>query len=167
MELVENLKKLPKEIFIKIWSYTYSIQPANLLEDIRDYPISLEYILYYYEDWFYEMYEYKYWIIHDIFGYIAGYIAGNITGYIAGNIASFSNDSVDNLYTSFWKRAIQCSNMDIDTLSKYIYRLEHNKIDTQVRLLWGMMYPSERISFIDSIDTFIEEDEEYEEDYDF
>lgn len=148
MELVANLKRVPNEIFIHIWSYTYSPQPANLLEDIRDYPISLEYVLYFYQERYDFINDYMYWIIHDIFGYIS----------------FFSYDSDETLYTSFWKRAIQCSNMDIDTLSDYIYRLEQNKIETQVRLLWAMLYPSERVDYLDSIETFIEDEEE---DYDF
>ena len=153
MELVLNLKRLPKEIFLYIWSYTYSSQSPILLADIRDYQSSLDYIQYYY----YEKYmengydEYLYWMVHDMFGYIA----------------FFSYDKDRDLYNAFWRRAIQCSNMTLDKLSEYIYRLESNKIDTQIRLLWAMLYPEERTEFIDAIECFQLNEEAEEDDFDF
>ena len=152
MKLVPILKRLPNELFIKIWSYTYSPQSPGLLADIRDYQTSLDFIQYYYfEKYFENGYDdYLYWMIHDIFGYIA----------------FFSYDHDRNLYNAFWRRAIQCSNMTLDKLSEYIYRLESNRIDTQIRLLWGLLYPAERADFIDAVECFSSEDEE-EEDEDF
>jgi hypothetical protein len=153
MELVPNLKRLPKEIFLYIWSYTYSSQSPILLADIRDYQSSLDYIQYYY----YEKYmengydEYLYWMVHDMFGYIA----------------FFSYDKDRDLYNAFWRRAIQCSNMTLDKLSEYIYRLESNKIDTQIRLLWAMLYPEERAEFIDAVECFQLNEEAEEDDFDF
>lgn len=157
MELVPNLKRLPKDIFLYIWSYTYSPQSSVLLEDIRDYQSSLDYIQYYYfEKYFENGYdEYLYWMIHDMFGYIA----------------FFQYHQDRNFYNGFWRRAIQCSNMTLDKLSEYIYRLENNKIDTQIRLLWALLYPEERADFIDAVESFSSDDEEGEgegeEDFDY
>jgi hypothetical protein len=154
MELISNLRRLPKELVIQIWSYTYSPQSPILLADIRDYLRSLDYIQYYYFDKYMEngFDEYLYWMVHDIFGYIA----------------FFSYDEDRSLYNTFWRRAIQCSQLTLDKLSEYIYRLEHNSVDTQIRLLWGLLYPEERADYIDSIEYFDNEvDEEGEEDFDF
>ena len=73
MELAQNLKRLPQELVLQIWSYTYSPQSPILLADIRDYLQSLDYIQCYYLDKYIDSgyNEYMYWIIHDIFGYIS------------------------------------------------------------------------------------------------
>jgi len=150
MELIPNLRRLPNELVLYIWSYTYSPQSPVLLADIRDYPSSLDFIQYwYFEKYFENGYnEYLYWMIHDMFGYIA----------------FFQYDQDRNCYNAFWRRAIQCSTMPLDKLSDYIYRLESNKIDTQIRLLWALLYPAERADFIDAVECFSSEDEE--EDFD-
>ena len=72
MELVPNLRRLPNELVLYIWSYTYSLQSPILLADIRDYLRSLEYMQTYYLDKYMEngFDEYMYWMLHDMFGYI-------------------------------------------------------------------------------------------------
>lgn len=150
MELVKNLKRLPIEIVNKIWGYTYSPQPVVLMEDIRDYIESLDYICYYYfEKFSYEDSDYQYRLVYDMFCYIS----------------YFSSVSFHS-YNDFWMRSIYCKNMDPDQLSEYIYRLEHNNIDAQIRLLWGLFYPKERAEFIDTIEYFIVSDSDDEDDYD-
>lgn len=151
MELIPNLRRLPQELVLKIWSYTYSQQSPELLADIRDYLTSLDFIHCYYYDRYMEMgyTEYKYWLVNNIFGYIV----------------FFSYEEDRSFYNEFWRRSFQCRQIPLENLSDYIYRLENNKIETQIRLLWALLYPEERAEFIDSVEYFIINDEE-EDDFD-
>lgn len=151
MELVSNLRRLPNDIVLKIWSYSYSPQPCALMEDIRDYGNTLEYMrLYYYEK--YQTDELDR-IIYDLFNYISFF--------------SFSEDR--SYYVDFWRRNIYCRSMSEESINYYINRMENNVGETQIRLLWGMLYPVEREDFIDAIETFVTDDEGDidEEDYDY
>jgi hypothetical protein len=90
--------------------------------------------------------EYMYWLVNNIFGYIVFF--------------SYGEDR--NFYNEFWRRSFQCNKIPLNNVSDYIYRLENNKIDTQIRILWAMLYPEERAEFIDSIEYFIINGEEIE-----
>uniref|UniRef100_A0A6C0HYZ9 Uncharacterized protein n=1 Tax=viral metagenome TaxID=1070528 RepID=A0A6C0HYZ9_9ZZZZ len=165
MSLIHNLLHLPNELVLKIWSYTYSPQPSNLLEDIRDYSSSFDVICYYYftklmEDYGNDFLFHTYinWAIHDIVDYIS----------------FFKNDYeiiLNETDYSVWRRCFQCKNMNTLELEGFIYKFEKGSLDnTKLRFLWGLLQPNERKEFIEDYEEFLfddEEEEDEEEDFDY
>ena len=153
--LQRNVRNLPNEIQHIIISYTYSPQSVHLLEDIRDYSKTIQTVYDYLDEIDLLNSFYLETAIDDIHDQLHTYIYYYICN---GNI-----NEVTNMY---WKRYIMYQSMENeDILRLLIERVNEYPLYSQIRILWGLLLPTERDIFLDII--IAEYFEEEEEDYDF
>jgi len=142
--LLSKIKNLPDDIKSHIIKYTYSPQPAELLEDIRDFHSSSKYINDY-------IIMDQFWIVGDIFAYITSIMySTNFTHYY-----------------KFWRRLFLLQNFINDKIDHYVYFLETKPIQTQFNILWGLLTKDERFDVIYFQDEITDFSEHEEEDYDY
>ena len=132
-----NLSKLPKDVILRISSYTYNLQNKNLLDDIINYTETRT-ILFdlYYKCWIIDRYGYvnedKEWLINDIYAYANDYNA-TMYGYI------------DKFYSIFYRNSRLQTTGQVD---KYIRSLEKKKVIPQINIFLGLLTIQERKDII-------------------
>jgi hypothetical protein len=131
--------KLPTELIDKILSYTYQLQPADLLQDISHYYKSRKHILQlYYDIWIIEMNEIvpeqMHWLMNDLFAYSDQYI-------------NFINDLnyVYDYYAVFLRNSMLKDRISVD---KYVDYLSKQTVGIQINVLWGLLNIVERDEFV-------------------
>ena len=155
----KNVHSLPNEIQYIILSYTYSPQPTNLLQDIRDFSETID-ILYDYMD---EPEHHDNQVLvsaeddlhNELYIYIHYYLC---------------DGSLEMVIERFWRRYFMFCSMPSERIPKYqLVNFVYYPLTMQMRFIWGLLLPSERNEFLDFYeeDFFIDEEEEAEEDYDF
>jgi len=135
VELTTNWNKLPAELHRHILSYTYSPQPKYLLEDIRNYHATLRIVK--------DMYnnsgtsenddEADNWIINDMYGWLNN-DTPTMNGYVDNFIRTIHRYPYYHLFDK-----------NIDNI---IYILGKNPANNEIRILWGLLTPTERQTFI-------------------
>lgn len=135
---------LPIDIINHIIPYTYSIQPRELLEDIRSYSDTKESIEnIYYDLWFKDDLWFeedgdeivdKCWLINDLFAF-----ANDYNPTIFGFVDSFYN---------IFSRNIMLKK-DFEKINNFIGKLENESIEKQINIFWGLFNMEERMDFID------------------
>jgi len=131
------IQKLPSDIKNHIIPYTYSIQSKELRQDIKSYFLTkLIVSKIYYGIWFDDVDEEsdKCWLINDLFAF-----ANDYNPTIFGYVDSFYN---------ILSRNIMLKNNN-ENIITYIVKLENEKIEKQINILWGLFTPEERSDFID------------------
>jgi hypothetical protein len=130
----ELITKLPIDIIINIiLPFLYQPQQQELLMDIKNFNVTFNEIDNYYA------YEFNYFVmLQDLLNYFY----------------------YDNEYFHIiLKRTFLFSDLEFITISKYIYENYHNKISKNrkpkyhSKIIWGLLIPNERKSFIDFINT--------------
>lgn len=139
---MEIFGRLPTELIDKILSYSYHIQPSELLQDICHFHKSRKHILHlYYDIWIIEMNEIipedKYWLINDLFAYSDEYI----------NLINELNP-VYNYYNVFLRNKLLT---DYDSVDKYVDYLSKQTAEMQINIIWGLLNVVERDEFIRQI----------------
>jgi len=134
--MFDIIKRLPEDIIQKIISYSYSPQPKTLLEDIRDYSHTLNFVgNIYYHRWIIEEGESepedRNWLANDIIRYIS---RGDIRGAW--------------LCQDFILRRLFLIN-DLLQSQRYGYVLDKMSAEQELRRYWGLMLPKERHEMID------------------
>lgn len=156
---VRKIQNLSNDLQQKILSYTYSLQPQNLLQDIQDCRESLECTKEYYfikhmievED-FYHKTDLN-WLLDDIFEYI-------------------SNNIFRIHYYDFWRRLYMLRNKCELDINYYVATIFYEKdIETQINILWGILTPPERQDIIyfgiELIETDSDLEDELQDDFDY
>jgi RNAse (barnase) inhibitor barstar len=123
---------LPIDVINHIIPYTYSVQPKELLEDIRSYYdtkkiIEKIYFNSFYDDFFIDDKVNKCWLINDLF--------------------AFENNH--NFYNIFSRNIML--KKDYEKNKFFIGNLENKKIEIQINIFWGLFTPEERNEFIDIV----------------
>ena len=154
----KNIQILPIDIQNHILSYTYSPQPQTLLEDIQNYSQTKQYL--------YEIIEETETQNAYYFTSAKDEIHNELCNFIYYYLYEGSNEFL-NIY--FWSRNIMYKKITIDFITKIIMdKLCDYSIDSQINILWGLLNPAERNTFLDLyITEYSEFFEEEEEDYDF
>jgi hypothetical protein len=154
MDLQKNIQNLPTDIQNIIISYTYSPQKPCLLEDIITYKQSLEVLIDFIDEL--EIQNNYYFVSakdqthNEILNYLFYYIC---------------DDSMNSVINIFWKRYFMYENMHNKTVSYLLFRTFYQRtIDSQIRIIWGLLIPEERYDFLDCYSRDLYEDEE---EYDF
>jgi hypothetical protein len=150
---MHRIQNLSTDLQQKILSYTYSTQPRSLLCDIRDYNHSLGdvgeyYFMKYIVDAEEEPYEDSdlHWLLDDIFEYVTNNI--------------FKID-----YYDFWRRLFVFRNKTEQHINNYVMTTFHEKnIETQIKIMWGLLTPEERADVIYFGIELIDSDSNFEED---
>ena len=154
-ELEENWKKLPQELHRHVLSYTYSPQPKDLLDDIRNFHTSLHVIKEIYrcnktifagEDnaptWVED------WIINDLYGWLNDDMA-----VMHGFREKFVNLIQRNPYYSLFARRWAEPNaarrpQGYCPTEKIILLLGMKSGESELRIFWGLLNPNQRQKFI-------------------
>ena len=134
--MIDIIKRLPEDIIQKIISYSYSPQPKDLLEDIRDYSHTLNFVgNIYHHRWIIEEGESepedRNWLANDIIRYIS---RDDIRG------AWLCQDLI--------LRRLFLIN-DLLQSQRYGYVLDKMSAEQELRRYWGLMLPKERHEMID------------------
>ena len=140
-ELEENWKKLPQELHRHVLSYTYSPQPKDLLDDIRNFHTSLHVIKEIYrcnktifagEDnaptWVED------WIINDLYGWLNDDMAV-MHGFREKFLHLIQRNPYYSLFTRF-------------TTEEIILLLGMKSGKSELRIFWGLLNPNQRQRFI-------------------
>jgi hypothetical protein len=145
---INLIKKLPFDIISYIIPFTYKIQNQILLDDIINFHTSKLYILQiYHQIWIINFRnkepEEKQWFIEDVLMFI-----NNFKNLHLGNDEA--------LYKIFYRNPFINSR---NTIKKYIINLRNknlrNKnIETQINILWGLLFVKERNMFIKNYSIF-------------
>ena len=167
-----QVHSLPNEIQQQIISYTYCPKPRELLADIRNYFESFNIL--------YDYVEHLEFIGRHYFITPEDEVHNEMLNYIFYNLYDGHMETIGNL---FWKRSIiysQISNrnplLSVNQICHHLLeKLYLFPIDSQIRILWGLLVPDERSEFLQLYsteylleeDTDEEDDEEEEEDFDF
>ena len=125
------IKLLPEDILYKIISYSYSPQPKELLEDIRDYSSTLNTVgNVYYNRWILDVGESvpedRNWLVNDIIRYI-------------------TRD--DDRGAWLLQSQILCRQLlihDMIQARRHMYILDKMSAEHELRRDWGLMIPKER-----------------------
>ena len=168
--MIKNLKKLPMDIINKIFSYYYSPQPKELLEDIRNYSKTLKIIERLYYDFWIANWPSEFiptpgqdkdWLINDLFAY-----ANKDKALCEGYITTFYNLWIDYLLEHIWGKTnlpngsiympgigtsqVTCPKEKKykDFINKFIYCMEKKNSITQTRFFWGVFSPAMRNDFV-------------------
>jgi len=163
----KQIHSLPNEIQQKIISYTYCPKPRELLADIHNNFESLN-ILYDYVDHL-EFIGRHYFITAE------DEVHNEILNFIFYNLYDGHMETIGNL---FWKRSIIYSQISVRNPLLSVNQICHHlleklylfPIDSQIRILWGLLVPNERNEFLELYSTEyrdILQEEEQEEDFDF
>lgn len=139
--ILNKIKDLSNEIQYKIMSYTYAIQPHELLHDIKHYyssKIAIERI--YDEIWVHEIFgvpppEDRSWLRNDIVRYV-------------DQCQRSETGIVDHFYNVFYRYPILKTRKKIRRFVKHLF-LE--PVHKQIHIYWGVLFPEERYGFIDYI----------------
>lgn len=139
-ELEENWKKLPQELHRHVLSYTYSPQPKDLLDDIRNYQASLNILKEIYRcnqtifagidnspTWMAD------WIINDLYGWL-----NDDMPIMYGFRDHFLDLIQRNPYYSLFSR----------TTEEIILLLGKKSGESEMRIFWGLLNPIQREQFI-------------------
>jgi hypothetical protein len=138
---MEIVQRLPEDVMLYIIPYTYAVQPKELLEDIRDYYVTLKKAKDIYKKYWGVKGECNCcgvpnedidWLINDIFGFI--------NEGVATMIAFVPN------FCNLWLRSLRI--YSYDQVLGYMKIFEYKPLITQVNMLWGLMKPSERLEFV-------------------
>ena len=158
--LQKQIKKLPNEIQHIIISYTYQPQSKQLLEDVHNFTESIHII----EDFINQL---------DI-NHVNFISVKETTNELLNFIYFYlSKGILINLDYCFFTRIFMRKNKNIDNFF-YLINKKYS-LESQIRILWGLLYIHERNEFInyitdlhdyDDLPELIEEDL-IEEDYDF
>jgi len=150
--LQKSISNLPTDIQNHIISYTYSPQKRELLDDIISYNQSLE-ILYDYIDEL-EIQNNYYFVSakdqthNELLNYLFYYIC---------------DDSMNSVINIFWKREFMFQNMHNKTVSYLLFRTFYQRtIDSQIRIIWGLLLPEERYDFLECYSIDFYEDDDYD-----
>jgi hypothetical protein len=132
-----RIKTLSNEIQHKILSYTYSIQPKELLYDIKHYyasKIAIETIYYeiWIDDWGERPPHDKNWLFNDILGY-------------TNEKYAFTTKIVDNFYNMFFRYPLLKTKRSIHI---FVKRLFSQRVTKQIKIFWGLLKPHERNDFM-------------------
>ena len=133
----KNMDKLPKDIIMKIISYTYEFQSKTLLDDIKDYTNTKDEMLYLYYNFWEVIWgeadnEGNHWLINDIHAYANNYKA-SMYGY------------VDKFYNICKRNIFLKTNQDVD---KYIIYLDKQEVKTQINVFLALLTATERNEII-------------------
>ena len=157
--LQKQVKKLPNEIQHIIISYTYQPQSKQLLEDVHNFTQSIHII----EDFINQL---------DIKNHLYFISVKEITNELLNFIYFYlSKGILINLDYCFFTRIFMYKNKNIDNFF-YLINQKYS-LESQIRILWGLLYTHERNEFINYItdlhyyDDLPELIEEEEEDYDY
>ena len=163
--MIKNLKKSPIDIINKIFSYYYSPQPKELLEDIENYTKSLNIIeKIYYDFWIGNWPQAflpapgqdKDWLINDIFAF-ANKQQATLKGYIDDFYGLWLRFLLEHIWGKMnLPQTINEKMLDPtchtdkyrNYIDRFIYGLEKKNSTTQVRFFWGILNPSERNQFV-------------------
>lgn len=156
MNIQKRIRNLPNEIQYIILSYTYSPQPKYILEDIRNY---------------FETREYLYEIIDEVETQNTYYFISakdEIHNEICNFIYYYLCDGTIEMISQYiWRRYIMYQLFTTNHISEILTdRIYNYSIDTQIRIFWGILLPIERNKFLDLYiseynELFEEEDENY------
>jgi len=163
--MIKNLKKLPTDVINKIFSYYYSPQSKELLDDIKNYSKSLKIIEKIYYDFWIGNWpqpfspapgQDKDWLINDIIcftnkeratclGYVdefyglwIRFLLEHIWGHL--NLPEETHNHIlrPPNHTEKYRKYID----------RFVFGLEKKSSTTQVRFFWGILKPSERNQFV-------------------
>ena len=139
--LEENWKKLPQELHRYVLSYTYSPQPKDLLDDIRNFHASLYVIKEIYRcnkmifagdddasTWVED------WIINDLYGWLNDDMAV-MHGFREKFLHLIQRNPYYSLFTRF-------------TTEEIILLLGMKSGESELRIFWGLLNPNQRQKFI-------------------
>ena len=132
------LYKLPLVIVRYIMKYTYMPQSPRLLEDIRNYHESKKSVCsLYYNLFIVQMNEmplkYKTWLVNDLISHM-NYHQPTTNGYIYS------------FYYNFFRKY----GMDTpEKVDRFLEIMENKTPESQINILWSLMYPLERKNYID------------------
>ena len=155
--LQKRIQRLPTDIQNIIISYTYSPQQENLLEDIRNYK---------------ETKDYLYEIIDEVES-IQTYYLTSAKDEIHNELCNFiyyylCDGSIEMINIYFWRRYFMYKYITDQKISHIVIDLiSYYPIDCQINILWGFLIPEERNTFLDLYTTeyaeLFEEEEEQDE----
>ena len=154
--LQKRIQNLPSDIQNIIISYTYSPQEKNILEDIRNYK---------------ETKEYLYEIIEEVETAQIYYLT-SAKDEIHNELCNFiyyylCDGSIEMINIYFWRRYFMYKYITDQKISHIVIDLISNySIDCQINILWGFLIPEERNTFLDLYTTEYAELFEEEEDQD-
>ena len=171
--MIKNLKKMPMDVINIIFSYYYSPQSKELLEDIKNYTKSLKIIeKIYYDFWIGNWPQAflpapgqdKDWLINDIFAF-ANKEKATGTGYIDDFYGLWIRFLLEHIWGKMkLEPAFRFGSINLETnenidpvphtnkyrnyIDSFIEGLEKKSSTTQVRFFWGILKPSERNKFV-------------------
>jgi len=163
--MIENFKKMPTDVINKIFSYYYSPQKKELLDDIKNYSKSLKIIEKIYYDFWIGNWppafppapgQDKDWLINDIICF-ANKEKATMMGYVDEFYGLWIRFLLEhiwghmNLPERSYEMLLEPPN-HTDKYRNYIDRfvagLEKKSSTTQVRFFWGILKPLERNQFV-------------------
>lgn len=137
-DMKDFIQRLPTDIILYIIPYTYNLQNKDLLNDIIHYKESRTLLLeIYYNYWIIEAQmqdpeEDLNWLINDIFAY-----ANDDKATMFGYVNHFYNIFKRNIYLQ-----------TIDSIHKYVNKLEEKRVQTQINIFLGLLTIDERNGLI-------------------
>jgi hypothetical protein len=148
--LQKKIKALPTDIQNIIISYTYSPQKPCLLQDIISYNQSLEILNDFIDELEiqnnYYFFSAKDQTHNELLNYLFYYIC---------------DDSMNSVINIFWKRDFMYKNMHNKKTSYLLFKTFYQRtIDSQIRIIWGLLTLEERFDFIDCYSSELYSDEE-------
>jgi hypothetical protein len=160
------MKKLPTFIIDKIFTYYYTPQPNELLEDIKNYSKTLKTInkLYYdfwVKNWPFELippiHQDKDWLINDLFSY-TNQDKATMLGYAEKFYGLWIRFLIEDIWgkmsllTPDYSHMVNPPTHGTTEYRKYIDSfincVEKKSSKTQVRIFWGALLPKERDKFV-------------------
>ena len=140
IDMKDFVQRLPMDIILQIIPYTYKLQNKDLLNDIIHYKVSRTLLL--------ELYHH-YWIIEaqmqdpeeDI-----NWLINDIIAYANNDIATMYG--YNNHFYNIFKRNAFLKTKTIETIDKYINKLNEKKVNTQINIFLGLFTIHERNDLI-------------------
>ena len=163
--MIENLKKMPTDVINIIFSYYYSPQPKELLDDIKNYTKSLNIIEKIYYDFWIGNWppafppapgQDKDWLINDIICF-ANKERATMMGYVDEFYGLWLRFLLEhiwghmNLPERSYELLLEPPNHTEkyrNYIDRFVQGLEKKSSTTQVRFFWGVLKPFERDRFV-------------------
>jgi hypothetical protein len=135
---MELFAKLPLDLRLRILPYTYTFQSKHLLRDIESYKETKDALLRVYHSYWNS--EDRDWLINDMIAY-ANHYKPTMNGYTYQ-------------YYSIFRRNTQLQTMD--SIHKYVNRLEEKDVKTQINIVLGLFTVYERTDLVIDLSTTLE-----------